>query len=226
MPLAGFADRLDQLPLAHLGAAGNPFLLRELVELLAVPVLEPVTRLAAPGPSARGLLAELAPRARRQVRNRPFLLRAFLRGLHVLLRGLDLLPRSHSITSARAIPAAGSNDASRRRGVVPRPRWGAGARSPDLALPRGRAAALAARGLLLRGRAALLRGALGGAAGAGLLAASARRARRVRDLRRALLRHAFLLELLVLLLVLDVCALVGHVERLPRVEGRKPATEP
>src|SRR5438445_276574 len=42
------------------------------------------------------------------------------------------------------------------------------------------------------------------------LAAAARRARRVRDLRRALLRHPLLLELLVLLLVLDARSLAGH----------------
>src|SRR5438477_4444807 len=95
-------------------------------------------------------------------------------------------------------------------------------RGLGLAVPRGGAAALAAGGLLLRGRAALLRGALGGAAGAGLLAAPARGARRVRDLRRALLRHALLLELLVLLLVLDVRAFTGHAARIPCSAGRKP----
>src|SRR5688500_6202303 len=77
-----------------------------------------------------------------------------------------------------------------------------------LRLPRGRLAALASRGLLLRGRAALTRA----ATGAGLLASAARGARRVRDLRRALLRHAPVLQGLVLLLVLDVGGLARHRE--------------
>src|SRR5207237_699794 len=68
---AGFADRADQIPLAHLGAAGNLLLPCEVVELLAVPVLERVPGLAAPLPPPRRLLAELAPRALRQVRDRP-----------------------------------------------------------------------------------------------------------------------------------------------------------
>src|SRR5919198_1643840 len=98
------------------------------------------------------------------------------------------------------------------------PPLGRGGANRDLALPRGRAAALAAGGLLLRGRAALL----GGAAGAGLLATPARGARRVRDLRRALLRHALLLELLVLLLVLDVGAFIGHATYVPCLRAIKP----
>src|SRR5205085_8920060 len=78
-------------------------------------------------------------------------------------------------------------------------------------LPRGRLAALAACRLLLGSRAALRRAAAGTAAARpGLLAAAGRRARGVRDLRRALLRHALLLQLLVLLLVLDVRLLARH----------------
>src|SRR6184192_2978858 len=76
-------------------------------------------------------------------------------------------------------------------------------------LARGRLAALAAGRLLLRGRAALRRAAPG-AAGAGRLAAAARGALRVRDLRRPLLRHPLLLQLLVLLLVLDARSLSRH----------------
>src|SRR5256885_484695 len=56
------------------------------------------------------------------------------------------------------------------------------------ALAGGGAAALAARGLLLGGRAALPRAAARGRGGAGLLAAAARGARRVRDPRCTLLR--------------------------------------
>src|SRR5207237_2709805 len=76
-------------------------------------------------------------------------------------------------------------------------------------LARGCLSALAARGLLLRGRAALL-GARARRRGVGLLAAAARRAGRVRDLRRALLRHPLFLQLLVLLLVLDAPTFVWH----------------
>src|SRR4051794_24024407 len=75
---------------------------------------------------------------------------------------------------------------------------------------RALAAALAAGCLLLGGGAALLRVAAGARAGAGLLAAAARSAGRVRDLRGPLLGHALFLQLLVLLLVLDVRALAGH----------------
>src|SRR5205814_4040333 len=76
-------------------------------------------------------------------------------------------------------------------------------------LARGRLAALAAGGLLLRRRPALRRTAPRGAR-VRLLAALARRARRVRDLRRALLRHALVLQGLVLLLVLDAWSLARH----------------
>src|SRR3954451_13890052 len=75
---------------------------------------------------------------------------------------------------------------------------------------RALAAALAAGCLLLGGGAALLRVAAGARAGAGLLAAAARSAGRVRDLRGPLLGPALFLQLLVLLLVLDVRALAGH----------------
>src|SRR5438128_1413394 len=79
-----------------------------------------------------------------------------------------------------------------------------------LALLAGRRlAALAPGRLLLRGRAAL-RGAALRARGMRLLAAVLRRVGRVRDLRRALLRHPLLLQRLVLLLVLHVRALARH----------------
>ena len=50
-------------------------------------------------------------------RHNPADYRPFLRGLHVSLRGLDLLSRRHSITSDCAIPATALNDASERRGA-------------------------------------------------------------------------------------------------------------
>ncbi len=56
-------------------------------------------------------------------------------------------------------------------------------------------------------------------AGAGRLAAAARRAGRVRDLRRALLRHPLVLQPLVLLLVLDARSLAGHAILLRVDEG-------
>src|SRR3712207_1493689 len=86
--------------------------------------------------------------------------------------------------------------------------------------PRGRAsavlasarlAALAAGFLLLGGGAALL----GVAARAALLAAVLRRVGRVGDLGGPLLRHALVLEGLVLLLVLDVRTLARHERDLP-----------
>src|SRR5919198_1664215 len=77
------------------------------------------------------------------------------------------------------------------------------------ALARCGLAALAAGGLLLRGRATLAR-ARARRPRVRLLSATARRAGGVRDPRRALLRHALFLELLVLLLVFDACALVRH----------------
>src|SRR6266508_5564935 len=79
-------DRLDEVPLAHLRAALDALLLSELVELLAVPVLQRVTRLTAALPGSRRLLAQPPPRARRQVRDRALALRALLGLLDVLLR--------------------------------------------------------------------------------------------------------------------------------------------
>src|SRR4051794_19831812 len=67
------------------------------------------------------------------------------------------------------------------------------------ALVRSGLAALASRGLLLRRRPALL----GVSAGPGALAATLGRSGRVRDPGRALLRHALVLQGLILLLVLD-----------------------
>src|SRR3954470_8944111 len=81
--------------------------------------------------------------------------------------------------------------------------------SGSSAFVRRRLAALAAGGGLLGVRAALRRVALRGR-GVRLLAAVLRSVRRVRDFRRALLRHPLVLQGLVLFLVLDVCTLSGH----------------
>src|SRR5687767_7076159 len=83
--------------------------------------------------------------------------------------------------------------------------------------PCRRASTLAARSLLLGRRPALL----GAAARARLLAAVARRLRRVGDARSALLRHALVLQGLVLLLVLDARSFVRHVSPF-RLDGRFP----
>src|SRR5947208_3763403 len=83
--LARAADRVDQVPLPHLRAAGDAALLRDLVELLAVAVLELVTGLAAAAAAAGGLLAELAARALRQIRDRALARGGALRLLDVAL---------------------------------------------------------------------------------------------------------------------------------------------
>src|SRR5215211_7559158 len=86
------------------------------------------------------------------------------------------------------------------------------------ALAGRRLAALAARGLLLGARSALLRA----AARTAPLAATARGARRVRDPRGALLGHPLVLERLVLLLVLDAWSLVGHAGPVPTSQRPNP----
>src|SRR5207248_4059648 len=81
-------------------------------------------------------------------------------------------------------------------------------------LPSRGLAPLAAGGLLLRRGPALLRAAAAARRRApGLLASAAGGPRRVRDLGRALLRHALLAKTFVLLLVLDAGSLARH--RLP-----------
>src|SRR5439155_322842 len=80
-------------------------------------------------------------------------------------------------------------------------------------LARRRLSALASGGLLLSGRAALARARARGR-GMRLLAPATRRAGRVRDPCRALLRHPLFLQLLVLFLVLDVRSFVRHVDPL------------
>src|SRR6187200_992328 len=83
---------------------------------------------------------------------------------------------------------------------------GCGANLLASLLPCGRPAPLPAGGLLLGSRAAL-----GGVtAQAGLFPTAARGTGRIGDLCCALLRHALVLERLVLLLVLYVCTLLRH----------------
>src|SRR5439155_3180749 len=93
---AGIADRLDQIPLAHLRAAGDVLVLGELVQLLAIAILERVAGLAAALPASSRLLAELAAGALREPRDRALPPRRLLRFRDVSLRGLFLARRSHS----------------------------------------------------------------------------------------------------------------------------------
>src|SRR5918994_2834373 len=81
-------------------------------------------------------------------------------------------------------------------------------------LAGGRPTALAAGGLLLRGRPALLRRAPA-LPRARCLSTPLRRSGGVGDPRRALLRHPLLLQRFVLLLVLDARPLVRHRDHLP-----------
>src|SRR5205814_4789945 len=79
--------------------------------------------------------------------------------------------------------------------------------------------------LLLSGGAALLGGGAGRAR-VRLLPAATRCARRIGDSRRSLLRHALLLQLLVLLLVFDARSLPGHRSLLRRLSpGVFPCSE-
>src|SRR5262249_35292561 len=89
------AERLDQVPLAHLRAAPDVPLLRELVQLRLRPVLERVTCLAVPRAALRGLLAEVAPGGRIEVGDGALPARCGLRVADVLLRGLDLCLAGH-----------------------------------------------------------------------------------------------------------------------------------
>src|SRR5437867_3369710 len=92
---APLANRVDELPLAHLGPPGDPFLLRDLVELLPVAVLQRVPGLAAALAATPGLLLEASPSALRQRSDRPLLRRRLLRLLDVLAGGSCLLRSRH-----------------------------------------------------------------------------------------------------------------------------------
>src|SRR5919204_1776228 len=105
---AALADRLDQIPLAHLRAAGDVLVLGDLIQLLAVAILERVTCLAAPLTTTGPLLAELAARALRKPRDRALPPCRLPCLLHVSLRSLNLACRSHSThlhrLALRALP--------------------------------------------------------------------------------------------------------------------------
>src|SRR5919198_6368019 len=92
---AALADRLDQIPLAHLRAAGDVLVLGDLVQLLAIAILERMPCLAAALTTASRLLAELAARALRKPRDRALAPRRLSCLLHVSLRSLTLACRSH-----------------------------------------------------------------------------------------------------------------------------------
>src|ERR671914_1916664 len=121
-------------------------------------------------------------------------------------RSARVTARSASVTCTWACTVTSRSSATCWKGFA----W----KRARLGLAGRGAAAFAAGGLLLRGRPALFR-ARAGARGGGLLSAAARRARRVRDPRRALLRHALLLEAFVLLLVLDARSFVRHAGAIP-----------
>jgi len=61
-------DGVDEIPLAHLRAALDVPLLRELVELRTGAILEGVAGLTVPGAALRGLPAEVSPGGRIEVR--------------------------------------------------------------------------------------------------------------------------------------------------------------
>src|SRR5215831_17144749 len=108
----------DQIPLAHLRATPDVALLREVVELLARPVLEGVTGAAAASTRGGSLPSEITTRALRQVRDRPLTLRRRPRPLDVLAGGLGLFPGSHErspswMRSPAAYPFARSLHLSR-----------------------------------------------------------------------------------------------------------------
>src|SRR6266511_2710041 len=108
---AALADRLDQIPLAHLRTAGDVLVLGDLVQLLAIAILERAAGLAAALTASGRLLAELAARALRKPRDRALPPRRLLCLLHVLLRGPYLARRSHPahlhpVRSSGSVPRA------------------------------------------------------------------------------------------------------------------------
>src|SRR5205807_6287754 len=94
-PSARLSDCLDQVPLAHLGAAGDALPLGHLVELLAGPVLVLVSRLSASKPGLRSLTAEIPSGLEGQLRDRSLGPRGALGPLDVASCGLALFGRCH-----------------------------------------------------------------------------------------------------------------------------------
>lgn len=86
MALAVLADGLDQIPLTHLGAAGDVSFLRDLVELLSRTIFEFVAAFSAARPCLCGLPSEVSARFLGQVGQRSLALRSTLSPLDVLLR--------------------------------------------------------------------------------------------------------------------------------------------
>src|SRR5215218_9744907 len=117
---AGLADCLDQIPLAHLRAAGDVLVLRDLVQLLAVPILQRATGLATALATPSRLLAQLAARALRQPGDRALAFRRLLGLFDVSFRRLDLARRSHFTHLHLVVPLE----------AFP---WGAGLTRPALA---------------------------------------------------------------------------------------------
>src|SRR5881396_381966 len=93
---AGLADRLDQIPLAHFRAAGDVLVLGDLVQLLAIAILERAAGFPPALTASSRLLAELAAGALREPRDRALPPRGLLCLPDISLRGLYLARRSHS----------------------------------------------------------------------------------------------------------------------------------
>src|SRR2546430_14008297 len=107
---AAGADRADEVPLAHVGAAADVALLGDRVQLRTVSLLERATGLTAAAARFGALAAQLAPGRRGEVGDRAFAFRCRLRLLDVVFRGARLLCGCHhasfeSVAFAIGLPA-------------------------------------------------------------------------------------------------------------------------
>src|SRR5919106_880678 len=93
--LAGLSDRLDQVPLAHLGTAPDALLLCDLIELLPGSILESPSRLPAALPGLRCLSTQITPSRRRKLGDGLLRLGDLLSPPDVSLRRLNLPRRRH-----------------------------------------------------------------------------------------------------------------------------------